>query len=415
MFDAKTGMLLWSIETLTLSALLMMLWLHRPNRKHHLFFAIGFLVLGIGAALVMLRDQISDFLSIKVGNTLALAAFGFWLAGFLRLEKRRIEGWIAIPALIWIAFMFVPPVRESMMARIILYHSCAGIGYFMLAGVMLTPKAALSKTRKLFAVALVGHAFLGAIAAALIIPYNTLTGQTLPLTAPVAVSGAFSFVVLLMIAVKMFMEDNEKRLHRLALTDHLTGVLNRRGLLEEFNAIKKTSNDGPAKITLALFDIDHFKMINDRHGHLCGDEVLVQFCGLVTRILHGQGLFVRMGGEEFALLLANDDPARAIALAEAIRIYFSRMNLVGDEAGFNATVSVGVCSQALESAELNNMLTKADRALYAAKKAGRNRTVLRENDANVVIPAEDRTEDPHYNNADRQVAALTRIAAIANG
>ncbi len=415
MFDAKTGMLLWSLETLTLSALLAMLWLHQPSKKHHLFFASGFLSVGVGAAMVSMRGQISDFLTINVGNTLALSAFGFWLAGFLRLESRRIEGWIAIPALIWVAFMFVPPARESMVVRIILYHICAGIGYFMLAGVMLVSNNPISKTRKLFAFALIGHAFLGAISAALVIPYNLLTGQTLPLTAPVAYSAAFSFVVLLMIAVRMFMEDNEKRLHRLAITDHLTGVLNRRGLIEEFDAIKQDVGLSERQITLALFDIDHFKHINDQHGHQCGDDVLVQFCGLVTRILHGQGLFVRMGGEEFAFLLINDDPAKAVTVAEAVRIYFSRMTLSNNDVSFNATVSVGIFSASVADADLNDMLTKSDRALYAAKKAGRNRSVLRDNDANVVIPAEDRGEDPHDNNADRQVAALTRIAAIANG
>lgn len=172
MLDAKTSTLLWAAETLTLAVLLGTLWLHRPSRRHNLYFAAGFLTTGIGTVMVALRGDISSFLSIQVGNTLALSAFGFWLAGLLCFEQRKIGGWVAIPALLWIAGMFLPPVRENMVARILLYHASAATGYFMLAGVLLASKARASRSRRVLAAILVLQAFAGAFVASIVIPAN---------------------------------------------------------------------------------------------------------------------------------------------------------------------------------------------------------------------------------------------------
>jgi diguanylate cyclase (GGDEF)-like protein len=167
-------------------------------------------------------------------------------------------------------------------------------------------------------------------------------------------------------------------------------------------------------VALALFDIDHFKKINDKYGHQSGDAVLVHFCNMAQRVIGERGLFVRMGGEEFALVAEVESPSSTVTLAEAIRsnLRLSKISARGEN--IEVTTSVGISEAMIKDADLSVMMTEADRALYAAKKAGRNRTVIHVNSANVVVPSPDRNENPMDNNANRQVAALNRIAAIAN-
>lgn len=413
MLDAKTGMLLWASETLTLALLLGTLWLHRPSRRHNLYFAAGFVATGVGTVMVALRGDIPSFLSVEAGNALALSAFGFWLAGLLSFEQRKTAGWIAIPALLWVAGMFIAPIRESMVSRILLYHACAATGYFMLAGVLLASKARASLSRRVLAAIFILQAFSGALVASIVIPINVTAPNAIPLTAALAFSGILGFTVIIMISAKIIMEDTETRLHRLAMTDHLTGVLNRRGLLEEFEHIKKRSPTSSQYVALVLFDIDHFKKINDRYGHQSGDAVLVHFCNLAQHVIGDRGLFVRMGGEEFALVAEVDSPSSTVTLAEAIRSNLRLSKISSRGEGIEVTTSVGISEAMIKDADLNAMMTQADRALYAAKKAGRNRTVIHVNSANVVVPSPDRDENPMDNNADRQVAALNRISVIA--
>lgn len=414
MLDPKTGLFFLAAETLTLAALLTTLWLHRPAKRQNLFFAAGFAATGIGVTLVALRGNIDDFYSIEVANTIAQSAFAFWLAGVMRVQGQKIEGWIIIPALIWVAGMLVPPIRDDMANRVTLYHVCAGIGHLMLAGVLLSYKGQMSGSRKLLVGVLVLQAFSGAIVAAIFLPYNLVSGENLPLTTPLAFSGAFGLIAIVMISAKMFMEDSERKLHNLAMTDHLTGALNRRGLHEEFDRIKAQPISDSTSLAIILFDIDHFKKINDKHGHQIGDKVLVHFCELASRIIEGQGLFVRMGGEEFAVIAEVDTAAKATTIAESIRTYLARAPIKVGSTGIDVTVSVGIATAQVREADLRMLLTVSDRALYAAKKCGRNRTVIYDGSANVVVPAEDRAENPQDNNADRQVAALNRITTIAN-
>jgi diguanylate cyclase (GGDEF)-like protein len=161
---------------------------------------------------------------------------------------------------------------------------------------------------------------------------------------------------------------------RLATEDALTGLLNRREFARRAADVQ-APGVSPADCSLLLFDLDHFKSINDRHGHLIGDEVLKAFANVARRALREQDLLCRYGGEEFAALLPGMSAGEACEMAQ--RIHHGLAS--SDEPVFarvRPTTSVGVAFARSGTVPLAEMLRQADVALYRAKEAGRNRTVV---------------------------------------
>src|SRR5262249_52885650 len=159
---------------------------------------------------------------------------------------------------------------------------------------------------------------------------------------------------------------------RTSLTDPLTGVANRRGFFEIGERLLKRTRLADQPVALLMFDLDHFKAINDKFGHGTGDEVLVAFGRLATSHLRPNDLFGRIGGEEFATLLPDTTRQDAIGLAERIRAAVEASPHPLGEHAIRTTVSVGVASLNEAVIDLAGLLTAADQALYRAKKAGRN-------------------------------------------
>ncbi|MBY5341859.1 GGDEF domain-containing protein [Rhizobium leguminosarum bv. viciae] len=160
--------------------------------------------------------------------------------------------------------------------------------------------------------------------------------------------------------------------HRLdAITDPLTGLLNRRALFDQYGA-------RPMGTTTAVivFDIDHFKSVNDRFGHATGDRVLNVFAGELSAHCRTGDTAARLGGEEFVLVLKEIMPGRAELTAERIRRAFEAREIHIDDEVLTCTVSVGVAPGRSKSLDFDTMLSAADKALYVAKRAGRNRVEL---------------------------------------
>jgi diguanylate cyclase (GGDEF)-like protein len=165
---------------------------------------------------------------------------------------------------------------------------------------------------------------------------------------------------------------NQSRLarrHRLAsMTDGLTGLLNRRALFDRFgrgNVLPDTA--------FVLFDLDRFKAINDRHGHAAGDEVLRRFAVLMRAELRATDFAGRLGGEEFLAVLPRSTPGGAAKVAERIRERFAAEPIPHEGAALHCTVSAGMAIAGADGASLDALLAIADRALYDAKRGGRNR------------------------------------------
>jgi diguanylate cyclase (GGDEF)-like protein len=160
-----------------------------------------------------------------------------------------------------------------------------------------------------------------------------------------------------------------QRLRALAMTDELTGVPNRRAVLALLAQLLRRS---ATPTSILIMDIDHFKSINDRHGHLIGDETLRSMTAHLRDAVAEPALFGRLGGEEFAVVLPATDLEQAIAIAERLRERVMRIDLSRWLGERRITVSIGVATSAPTLDSISVMLHRADAALYAAKDAGRN-------------------------------------------
>src|ERR1700756_1763582 len=170
----------------------------------------------------------------------------------------------------------------------------------------------------------------------------------------------------------MLVSERTVTAHRTAASmDPLTGMFNRRGFAEATTRMIEREANAGRPVTVMIFDIDHFKSINDRFGHPAGDEVLKLFAAVVTNTLRMSDLSGRIGGEEFAALLPCSMDEALIA-AERVREAFAASGIAVDDTPVETTVSIGVAGGPALT-ELDVLLAAADTALYQAKRSGRNR------------------------------------------
>ncbi len=165
----------------------------------------------------------------------------------------------------------------------------------------------------------------------------------------------------------------EEQLQQQAATDELTGISNRRHFLELSNYELKRAQRLNNPLSLALIDIDNFKRINDTYGHATGDQALVEFTRIFKTHIREIDLLARFGGDEFVMLLPEIDPQLAYFVLERVRLELSRQAIHLDGQQMSVTVSVGIAGLATEHDSLDSLLDRADKALYQAKKGGRNR------------------------------------------
>jgi diguanylate cyclase (GGDEF)-like protein len=164
--------------------------------------------------------------------------------------------------------------------------------------------------------------------------------------------------------------------YRMMTTDGLTQAYNKRYFLEVAERELQRSGRTSRPLSLLMLDIDHFKQINDQFGHMTGDEVLIEISRRLRSTLRGDEVFARYGGEEFCLLLPDTALAESLQVAERMRSAVSSTEIVTEHASLPVTLSIGAtCTQ--DDATLNTaqLIERADRNLYTAKHAGRNRIV----------------------------------------
>jgi diguanylate cyclase (GGDEF)-like protein len=217
-------------------------------------------------------------------------------------------------------------------------------------------------------------------------------GLTLAFTLPVIKAGeslltyiAIAVAVPVMVAtpvsgfVLRLMHELEASRHAaqmLASTDLLTGSLNRRRFIEVAQRELQRARRGDHRLALLLLDIDDFKDVNDRHGHEAGDTVLKRVAELCEAALRPGDHFARWGGEEFVALLSDIGMDDAVLVANRMRTDIAFTPIPTGSTGVPLTVSVGVVSDGHPTATLDQLIARADQAMYAAKRAGKNTTAV---------------------------------------
>lgn len=169
----------------------------------------------------------------------------------------------------------------------------------------------------------------------------------------------------------------QQQLHKLATTDELTGAVNRRHLFHLAEQLRQLALRYHSPFSVIFYDLDHFKNINDSHGHGTGDEVLRQVTEVVQSMLRDTDILARYGGEEFCILAPETTCERAEILAERIRQQVAAQQMViSSDLKLQVTISIGI-AEFLQTDSISTVIDRADQGVYQAKRNGRNCVVAR--------------------------------------
>ena len=173
--------------------------------------------------------------------------------------------------------------------------------------------------------------------------------------------------------------DVEKQYHEtvysMMITDALTGIPNRRFLKEFLDRELTRAHRHKRPLSVAIIDLDHFKAVNDQYGHLAGDVVLREVSNRIRGSIRRDEVFARYGGEEFAMVLPESNLQQAASFSERVRLLVSRLPVSVDASRIPVTVSIGIAHTLGEELTPDELFARADKKLYQAKAAGRNRVV----------------------------------------
>jgi len=173
------------------------------------------------------------------------------------------------------------------------------------------------------------------------------------------------------------LDETEKKMYQMAITDELTNVYNRRFILEILEKEMHRARRFHHKLSLIMLDIDDFKKINDDFGHLIGDDVLKELSALCIKSMREIDYFARYGGEEFLYVFPETSKEEAAIFAERLRISLMNIEVSTGEKKIGITASFGVTELDFEKDYIQNFIERADMAMYEAKKKGKNVVVMK--------------------------------------
>lgn len=382
LFHIPTLMLCFFTGSAIVAIFVTAMWARERQRLDLLCWAAAFWVGSIGVLFLAFRGAAPSWLTIGLGNLLAVASPGLFLVGLRAFDGKPPHFWIAglAPAIWGVVYFGIPPLSGDINIRIILVSVLVctisvWIAHTAWMGGRSDPSVARHAVIWFFA----SHALIYASRIPLTIYRPLAENDSL---SSAGWYGVFTFELYVHalfagMAIFVLVRERVERAYRSASeTDPLTGIFNRRAFLARAQAALSTRGGA-----LALIDLDHFKRINDSYGHPAGDAALSAFCRWVEAALGPEAIFGRIGGEEFALWLPGTSSEEATLACEKLRARIGMGQVESVRGTFGFTVSVGICSELSQDGSMEFAMGIADHALYLSKRGGRDRvSVIRAED-----------------------------------
>jgi diguanylate cyclase (GGDEF)-like protein len=385
--DVTTLFILATCITALLGLLLLSAWAQERIRALA-WWGTAYLIGGFSVAIWSVENLISPPLPPGTTNALLFVACGMiWSAARIFHGRRVLWTAMSAGAAIWLIGCMMPEFAHAAAAHIILSSLIVSAYTFLTAAELWRErrKTLLRRWPAIFVPILHGAIFLFPIPLASLLPAERGVGSLASGWLAVFALETMLYVVGTAFIVLVLAKERAVRVQRdAASTDELTGVLNRRGFFAAAQQLLTRQAKHGEPVSVLMFDLDHFKSINDRYGHVTGDEVLALFAATASGNLRASDVVARLGGEEFVAILPAS-LADATAAAERVRVAFqdAAATLAGQPLA--ATVSVGAASAA-RCPTIDALIAAADRALYRAKSNGRNRVEGAEQAAPVAAP-----------------------------
>jgi diguanylate cyclase (GGDEF)-like protein len=379
--DTFTVLLFGLLLKLPLCILFLLFWFTGRRASGFLWWSLAMLFGGVAGGLFMIRGLAGEYFTIGIGVAALIAALDCCWQGARAFEGRRpLRLPMLLPA-VWLVACMMPGFIGNTAYRVVLSSALvtpliamAAVEFWRGRSESLAsrwPVIALFSSLSLFfavRIPLVGVAPY---------PFGAMPEQS-ETTAIFSLIVIFHTLLLAVLLVAMSKERLELEQRTRAQTDPLTGALNRLAFMTRGMRIVQRHEGKREPLCILFIDLDHFKSLNDRHGHSGGDDVLAKFVAVVHENIRPTDFLFRIGGEEFCCLLPATRAEYAIIVAQRIRRQVEAATV--DVAGtpVRVTVSIGIASAESFGYDVDTLLRRADMAVYEAKRQGRNRVVVAE-------------------------------------
>jgi diguanylate cyclase (GGDEF)-like protein len=358
---------------------LYMLLIHRstPGLRGVRLIVIGYAASAAGMELIAQRNRVPEFFSITIANCLLVLINVLLYWGFADMLHMRRQRWL-LPASMFLTAgisLYFSYIKPDVSARIIGISAIAVLQYALIVLLLSgrpgperihMPRLGLSVLVTLYA----GINIYRAWEAHLHDPRSLLTST----------ASTFTFLTPILIAVMtalgviwLAMAQLQHELEAQSQTDSLTGLLNRRALEQIGTVAIERARRNNVALSLIILDLDHFKSINDEHGHDGGDAVLLHAARCLRHNVRREDHVARLGGEEFVAVLPGISHSRAAEIAESLRGCLARLKVEHQRQEIHLSASFGVATLLPTDTTWLEMLRRGDRALYIAKEQGRDR------------------------------------------